>query len=88
MYKNSVKIWAEYGVDMGIFDSNLPQFKHTLATKQRNIAFTLFGIIAVITILCASYFEVMYEMTFETWIVTIVGCIRYCDRNDRIDECI
>ena len=58
---------------MGRFDSNLPQFKYPLATKQRNIGFALFGIVAVITIVCALYFEVMYEMTFETWMITIVG---------------
>ena len=58
---------------MGRFDSNLPQFKYPLATKQRNIAFTLYGIIAVVTIVCAVYLEVMYEKTFELWMVTIAG---------------
>ncbi len=66
-------IWAEYGVNMGIFDSNLPQFKYPLATKQRNIALTLFGIIAAVTIVCAAYLEIKYEMTFELWMVTIAG---------------
>lgn len=58
---------------MGIFDSNLPQFKYPLATKQRNIGFALFGIIAVVTIVCGSYLEIKYEMTFELWMITIVG---------------
>lgn len=64
------QIYTEYGV--GIFDSNLPQFKYPLARNQRNIAFAL-RIIAIITIVCGSYLEIRYEMTFGLWMVTIVG---------------
>ena len=57
------------------FESNLPSFECSLAIKQRNIAFALFGIITVVAIICASYLEVNYEMTFEMWMIAIIGLL-------------
>ena len=51
----------------------LPQFKYPLTTKQRNIGVALIAAIGTITVVCVAYLEVMYEMTLELYITTIIS---------------
>lgn len=62
-------IWCK----MKISASSFPQFKHPLATKQRNIGLFSILLIGGTALACTSYFKIWYEMTRQAYTVGLIG---------------